>query len=56
MHIHYLKHVPFEGLGSMEHVFVAEGIVFQTRAVITTSQCPRHDIDALVIWRTDGRA
>ncbi|MCY4420837.1 MAG: type 1 glutamine amidotransferase [Gammaproteobacteria bacterium] len=50
MHIHYLKHVPFEGLGSMEHVFVAEGHRLSNTCLYHDQPMPLvHDIDALVI-------
>ena len=50
MHIHYLKHVPFEGLGSMENIFISEGHSLSNTCLYRDQPLPSvHDIDALVI-------
>lgn len=50
MHIHYLKHVPFEGLGSMEDVFVARGCELTRTCMYEDQSLPSiHDMDALVV-------
>ena len=56
MHIHYLKHVPFEGLGSMENMFVQRGCKLSRTCMYEDQSFPSiHDIDALVDHgRADG--
>lgn len=50
MNIHYLKHVPFEGLGSMEDMFVARGCHLTRTCMYEDQSLPSiHDMDALVI-------
>lgn len=50
MRIHYLKHVPFEGLGSMEDIFVARGCRLSRTCMYEDQSLPSiHDIDALVV-------
>lgn len=50
MRIHYLKHVPFEGLGSMESMFVARGCSLTRTCMYEDQSLPSiHDIDALVV-------
>ena len=50
MHIHYLKHVPFEGLGSMENVFVKRGCRLSRTCMYEGQPFPSiHDIDALIV-------
>lgn len=50
MRIHYLKHVPFEGLGSMEDMFVARGCELSRTCMYEDQSLPSiHDIDALVV-------
>jgi len=50
MHIHYLKHVPFEGLGSMESMFVERGCNLSRTCMYEDQSLPSiHDIDALVV-------
>jgi GMP synthase (glutamine-hydrolysing) len=50
MHIHYLKHVPFEGLGSMENMFVERGCHLSRTCMYEDQSLPSiHEIDALVV-------
>jgi len=50
MRVHYLKHVPFEGLGSMEDMFVARGCRLSRTCMYEDQSLPSiHDIDALVV-------
>lgn len=50
MHIHYLKHVPFEGLGSMENMFVKRGYSLSWTCMYEDQSLPSaHEIDALVV-------
>ena len=50
MHIHYLKHVPFEGLGSIENLLVAKGCTLSRTCMYQDQSLPSiHDIDALVV-------
>lgn len=50
MHIHYLKHVPFEGLGSMENIFVSgKHRLSSTCLYLEQSLPPTHGIDALIV-------
>ncbi|MYB89812.1 MAG: type 1 glutamine amidotransferase [Proteobacteria bacterium] len=50
MHIHYLKHVPFEGLGSMENIFVSEGHRLSNTCLYLEQPLPPvHSFDALII-------
>ena len=50
MRIHYLKHVPFEGLGSMEDVFVSKGCDLSRTCMYEDHSLPSiHEIDALVV-------
>lgn len=50
MHIHYLKHVPFEGLGSMENIFVSGEHRLSSTCLYLEQPLPSvHSIDALVI-------
>ena len=50
MRIHYLKHVPFEGLGSIEDMFVARGCSLSRTCMYEDQSLPSiHDIDALVV-------
>ncbi|MDH3608963.1 MAG: type 1 glutamine amidotransferase [Gammaproteobacteria bacterium] len=50
MRIHYLKHVPFEGLGSMENMFVERGCSLSRTCMYEDQSLPSiHDIDALVV-------
>lgn len=50
MHIHYLKHVPFEGLGSMENIFVEHGCKLSRTCMYEDQSLPSiHDIDALIV-------
>ncbi|MFK7816698.1 MAG: type 1 glutamine amidotransferase [Gammaproteobacteria bacterium] len=50
MRIHYLKHAPFEGLGSMEDMFVARGCELSRTCMYEDQSLPSiHDIDALVV-------
>lgn len=50
MHIHYLKHVSFEGLGSMESIFVAKGCELSCTCMYQDQSLPSiHDMDALIV-------
>jgi GMP synthase-like glutamine amidotransferase len=50
MRIHYLKHVPFEGLGSMEDMFVSRGCNLTRTCMYEDQSLPSiHDIDALIV-------
>ena len=50
MRIHYLKHVSFEGLGSMEDMFVSRGCSLSRTCMYEDQSLPSiHDIDALVV-------
>ena len=50
MHIHYLKHVPFEGLGSMEDIFVSEGHRLSNTCLYLEQPLPPvHSVDALIV-------
>ena len=50
MRVHYLKHVPFEGLGSMESMFIAQGCNLTRTCMYEDQSLPSiHDIDALVV-------
>ncbi len=50
MHIHYLKHVPFEGLGSMENMFVQRGARLSRTCMYEDQSLPSiHNMDALII-------
>lgn len=50
MRIHYLKHVPFEGLGSMENIFVSEKHRLSSTCLYLEQPLPPvHSIDALII-------
>jgi len=50
MHIHYLKHVSFEGLGSMETMFVQRGCKLSRTCMYEDQSFPSiHEIDALVV-------
>lgn len=50
MHIHYLKHVPFEGLGSMENIFVSDKHHLSNTCLYLEQPLPPvHSIDALII-------
>lgn len=50
MHIHYLKHVSFEGLGSMENMFVQRGCKLSRTCMYEDQSFPSiHDIDALIV-------
>jgi GMP synthase-like glutamine amidotransferase len=50
MRIHYLKHVAFEGLGTMEEMFVARGYSLSRTCMYEDQSLPSiHDIDALVV-------
>lgn len=50
MHIHYLKHVPFEGLGSMENYFVSKGHkISNTSFYLNQSLPPVDELDVLVV-------
>lgn len=50
MHIHYLKHVSFEGLGSIENLLVAKGCTLSRTCMYQDQSLPSiHDIDALIV-------
>ena len=50
MHIHYLTHVPFEGLGSMENIFVSGGHRLSNTCFYLDQPLPPVDgFDALVV-------
>lgn len=50
MHIHYLKHVSFEGLGSMENMFVERGCKLSRTCMYEDQSFPSaHDMDALIV-------
>jgi GMP synthase-like glutamine amidotransferase len=50
MHVHYLKHVPFEGLGSMENMFVQRGCKLSRTCMYEDQSFPSiHDMDALIV-------
>ena len=50
MHVHYLKHVPFEGLGSMESMFIERGCDLSRTCMYEDQSLPSiHDIDALIV-------
>lgn len=50
MHIHYLKHVSFEGLGSMEHMFVQRGCKITRTCMYEDQSFPSvHEMDALIV-------
>jgi len=50
MHIHYLKHVPFEGLGSMENIFVQRGCQLSRTCMYEDQSFPSiHEMDALIV-------
>ena len=50
MHIHYLKHVAFEGLGSMESIFIEQGCTLSRTCMYEDQSLPSiHDIDALIV-------
>lgn len=50
MHIHYLKHVAFEGLGSMESIFIEQGCKLSRTCMYEDQSLPSiHDIDALIV-------
>ena len=50
MHIHYLKHVSFEGLGSMENIFVERGCRLSRTCMYEDQSFPSvHDMDALIV-------
>ena len=50
MHIHYLKHVPFEGLGSIENLLVENGCDITRTCMYQDQSLPSiHEIDALFI-------
>ena len=50
MRIHYLKHVPFEGLGSIENILVAKGCEISRTCMYQDQSLPSiHDIDALFV-------
>lgn len=50
MHTHYLKHVSFEGLGSMENLLIANGHRLSNTCLYQDQSLPPvHDIDALII-------
>ncbi len=48
--IHYLKHVPFEGLGSIENILVAKGCALTHTCMYQDQSLPSvHDMDALIV-------
>ncbi len=50
MRIHYLQHVSFEGLGSMENFFIAKGCELSRTCMYADQSLPSiHEIDALII-------
>ncbi|WP_461516491.1 type 1 glutamine amidotransferase [Porticoccus sp.] len=50
MHIHYLQHVPFEGLGSMEHWFQQRGYNISATHLYRNESLPALDnIDWLIV-------
>lgn len=50
MRIHYLQHASFEGLGSMEHFFVAKGCQLTRTCMYADQSLPSiHEINALLI-------
>jgi len=50
MRIHYLQHISFEGLGSMENFFVAKGSQLSRTCMYADQSLPSiHEIDALII-------
>ncbi len=50
MHVHYLKHVPFEGLGNIESLLVERGCKLTRTSLFVDQSFPSiHDIDALII-------
>ena len=50
MHVHYLKHVPFEGLGSIENLLIAKGCQLSRTCMYQDQSLPSiHDIDALIV-------
>ena len=50
MRIHYLQHVTFEGLGSMENYFVSKGCQLSRTCMYADQSLPSiHEIDALII-------
>ncbi|MEM7401872.1 MAG: type 1 glutamine amidotransferase [Pseudomonadota bacterium] len=50
MNVHYLKHVPFEGLGSMENILTEYGCGLTRTCMYEDQSLPSiHDIDALIV-------
>ncbi len=50
MHVHYLKHVPFEGLGSIENILVNRGFALSHTCMYQDQSLPSiHDLDALFV-------
>lgn len=50
MRIHYLKHVPFEGLGSIENILVAKGCELSRTCMYQDQSLPSiHELDALIV-------
>ena len=50
MNVHYLKHVPFEGLGSMENVLTEYGCGLTRTCMYEDQSLPSiHEIDALIV-------
>ena len=50
MHVHYLKHVPYEGLGSIENILVSKGCTLSHTCMYQDQSLPSiHDIDALIV-------
>ncbi len=50
MHVHYLQHVPFEGLGSIENLLVAKGCTLSSTCMYQSQPLPAvYELDALII-------
>ena len=50
MHVHYLKHVPYEGLGSIENILVSKGYTLSHTCMYQDQSFPSvHDMDALIV-------
>lgn len=50
MHIHYLKHVPFEGLGNIENILVEKGCSMSHTCMYQDLSLPSvHEMDALIV-------
>ncbi len=50
MHVHYLQHVSFEGLGSIENLLVAQGCTLSRTCMYQDQSLPSiHDLDALIV-------